>query len=205
MPIFDTEANASAAFPMVKDVSRRTEFLGVVVAIFCGGCLTPRVRYVRPGEGTGSGRVERHIAEQPAARNAPDPADTPADQPQSVEEALRSIIDPYIGIPYRHGGTSKRGMDCSGFVLAVLHELGFPGIPRTSRLQRTVGSPVPPSRIRPGDLVFFRTGVRGTVNHVGIYVGGRSFAHASRSVGVTYSNLDSRYFRNRLVAVRRLP
>ncbi len=110
----------------------------------------------------------------------------------------------FLGTPYRFGGASERGMDCSGLVVRVYEAFGI-ALPRRSRDQARFGAPVPRDGLRPGDLVFFRAGGGRAVDHVGIYAGGGQFIHAStRSRRVRYDRLDNRYFRNRFVTARRI-
>jgi cell wall-associated NlpC family hydrolase len=88
-----------------------------------------------------------------------------------VETALA-----YAGIPYVWAGESPSGFDCSGLVLYVFRQHGV-RLPHYSRLQFTMGEPVAPTELRPGDTVFFGT----PVYHVGIYAGGGYFIHAPRT------------------------
>ncbi len=81
------------------------------------------------------------------------------------------------GVPYRYGGSSPRGFDCSGFTGYVFRSLGR-SLPRTAAGQRAVAQRVSRASAMPGDLVFFSSG--GYVYHVGIYVGGNRILHASR-------------------------
>jgi cell wall-associated NlpC family hydrolase len=109
----------------------------------------------------------------------------------------------YVGTPYRSGGTSSKGMDCSGLVFNVFRSYGI-ALPRTSRDQARFGEKVTRSHLQPGDLVFFNTGGRG-VSHVGIYSGRGEFIHAStRSRRVKHDRLDNKYFKNRFVVARRV-
>lgn len=118
-------------------------------------------------------------------------------------ERLRSIIASYAGTPYRKGGMSRKGIDCSGFVCVVFRELNHARMPRTARRQSRLGKPVALEDAQAGDLVFFVTGQRG-IDHVGIYVGDDKFAHASTAKGVIISDLASGYYRERAVCVRRI-
>jgi cell wall-associated NlpC family hydrolase len=119
-------------------------------------------------------------------------------------DRLESIIKRHIGTPYRYGGMSRRGMDCSGFVNVVFSELNHARLPRTSRAMSRLGKPVASTDARAGDLVFFRGGIFKRINHVGIYIGDGRFAHASRKKGVICSELDSEYYRKHFAGIRRL-
>jgi peptidoglycan endopeptidase LytE len=107
----------------------------------------------------------------------------------------------FLGAPYRLGGSTVRGIDCSAFVRKI-YQLFDINLPRTAREQSNVGLSVAKNELLEGDLVFFRT--RRSVGHVGIYIGNGEFVHASfRDRAVRIDNLDAPYFDNRFVrAVR---
>ncbi|WP_349256290.1 C40 family peptidase [Rubrivirga litoralis] len=108
-----------------------------------------------------------------------------------VESTLRADGPNWIGIPYRWGGTTRRGIDCSAFVQQYVRaNLGIE-LPRTTAGQRYEGVPISKEELVPGDLVFFR---RRGVRHVGVYLSGGEFIHASSSRGVTISELASSYW-----------
>lgn len=108
----------------------------------------------------------------------------------------------YIGVPYVWGGTSFGGVDCSGFVYAVFEHNGI-DVPRTADSQFAVGRPISTRDLRPGDLVFFQTYAPGA-SHVGIYLGGGRFVHASASDGVRIDELSMDYYASRYIGARRL-
>lgn len=81
----------------------------------------------------------------------------------------------FIGVPYRYGGSTPSGFDCSGFVSYVYRQMGV-SLPRTSYSQMSVGVAVSAAELMPGDLVFFRSG-----GHVGIYVGNNQYIHAPQT------------------------
>jgi lipoprotein Spr len=117
---------------------------------------------------------------------------------------LLEQIDPWMGVPYRSGGTSKTGVDCSAFTMQVLDQCCGRKLPRTSKQQYAVCEPADLSTLLSGDLLFFAT--RGkTVSHVGIYLGNGKFAHASVSSGVTVSDMSDPYYQKRFISAGRIP
>ena len=107
------------------------------------------------------------------------------------------------GAPYRNGGSDPDGFDCSGFVWYVFARQGI-AVPRTVASQFQAGAHVRPDALRPGDLVFFDTGVR-PASHVGVVVGTDLFVHAPSSRGVVRTeHLSASYWASRYVGARRL-
>lgn len=100
------------------------------------------------------------------------------------------------------GGLSKRGVDCSGFVYLTYRTQFGRTLPRTTELQVERGTEVKRSNLRPGDLLFFKTGLFS--RHVGIYVGGQRFVHASSSRGVISSGLAEDYWNDHYWTARRI-
>lgn len=109
----------------------------------------------------------------------------------------------YQGVPYVWGGVSPAGFDCSGFVHYVLLQNGIV-IPRTAADQYYTGTWVDRSRLVPGDLVFFSTYKPGP-SHVGIYIGGNKFIHASSGANkVTISDLSNAYYSQHYIGAKRV-
>ncbi len=123
------------------------------------------------------------------------------------EKQLRDNIEPWIGTPYKLGGTSKSGIDCSAFVREMFTETYHVDLPRTAEQQETLGAKIDRKDLQTGDLVFFRTQGMGPFfksRHVGIYLGGGEFAQASGSKGVTITRLDQVYWSKKYKTARRL-
>lgn len=97
----------------------------------------------------------------------------------------------FLGNPYVWGGTSlTKGADCSGYVLSVFKKYGV-RLPRTSREQARVGTPIKVAEAKPGDLIFYAKGK--TINHVAIYIGNGQVIHASNpKTGIRISNVSYR-------------
>lgn len=108
------------------------------------------------------------------------------------------------GKPYRYGGTTPAGFDCSGFVQYVFREAAGIKLPRTSRSQFGAARRVPRGNEEPSDLLFFDINGRG-ISHVGIYLGQGRFVHAPSSGGeVKISNGNDSYWRSRFRGVGRV-
>jgi cell wall-associated NlpC family hydrolase len=117
-----------------------------------------------------------------------------ADADATRAALLEQYLD-WAGVPYRTGGSTRDGLDCSGFAqLTYLQRFGI-ALPRDTAAQGRAGDRVPHARLRPGDLLFFDTGA--FERHVGIYVGKRQFLHVSSRAGVMLSRLDERYWEPR--------
>jgi murein DD-endopeptidase len=106
------------------------------------------------------------------------------------------------GVPYRFGGKTPDGFDCSGLVQYVYAQHGI-ATPRSAHEQFVASAPVPLERLQPGDLLFFRLGKADM--HVGIYLGAQEFIHApSRGKTVILSSLQNVYWRKRFIRAGRL-
>ncbi len=123
-------------------------------------------------------------------------------------DALLQTARSYYGVPYRTGGVSHSGMDCSGFTQTSFNTIGVK-LPRVSRDQATLGTPIRKAELQPGDLVFFATGTPGRINHVGIITDVNDasnvrFIHASSSRGIMETSLNMDYWTRNYIKARRM-
>jgi murein DD-endopeptidase len=107
-----------------------------------------------------------------------------------------------LGTPYRYGGSTPHGFDCSGLVYYAYRRAGL-RVPRSTLAQYRHAQPVTLRHLQPGDLLFFKRRFH-SISHVGIYAGNGRFLHApSKGRVVSYDSLKDPYWRKRLVAAGR--
>jgi cell wall-associated NlpC family hydrolase len=118
------------------------------------------------------------------------------------QKALLDYAYTFLGVPYKWGGTSPNGLDCSAFVQRCFATQGI-GLPRTAHEQIACGMPVSPEDLRAGDRLYFASS-DGHISHTGIYVGNGYFIHSSSSHhGVAVSNLSDALYRKMYAGARR--
>ena len=121
----------------------------------------------------------------------------------SREKILFEVIK-YLDTPYKYGGNTGNGIDCSAFTKQVYENSVSVELPRTAREQYATGEKIDRDELKFGDLVFFNTRKTNNPGHVGIYLGDNQFVHASRTLGVTVSSMDSKYYKTRFAGARRM-
>ena len=125
---------------------------------------------------------------------------TPAEEVKNTK--MFEFIDDWYGTPYRLGGTTKKGVDCSAFSQFLFASVYGFSIPRTAREQYNLTNRISRTELKEGDLIFFNT--RGAISHVGVYLQNNKFVHASTSGGVMISDIFDEYWAKKFVGVGRL-
>ena len=160
---------------MISQAARILGNINVVVSI---GCLLAACASNEPTPSR-SGEVAAR-QQQPVKR-------------RNVGEQAAVVAVRQLGVPYRYGGSTSKGFDCSGLVHYAYSKAGK-SIPRTTAGQWRALQPVAANSLRVGDILFFN--IEGKVSHVGLYLGSRRFVHApSSGREVTIAELDSAYYR----------
>jgi len=151
--------------------------------------------------------TEAELTELAKAGKAADTASPAAPESgkagESIKDRLLRVAHGMLAVPYRFGGTTLWGLDCSGFVQKTFAFLNL-DLPRSAREQFQEGAKVAKADLSPGDLVFFRT-YADYPSHVGIYLGDNRFVHASATERkVTVDSLDKPYYEKRYIGAKRL-
>lgn len=116
--------------------------------------------------------------------------------------SLYNTIEEWWGTPYRLGGTTLKGIDCSAFVQTLMLGVFALQLPRTAKEQYVLSESLPMNDLKEGDLVFFNT--RRGISHVGVYLHNQKFVHASASGGVMISDLNDSYWSHKIIGAGRV-
>ncbi len=190
-------------------------FLLIITTLIMVSCGSSRKKY------------DKKIVLDPSTRNIPKSPEksfpktnenevviyneTEASSTKPMELKVRNIIEvarSFHGTPYKFGGTTSKGMDCSGLIYTAFKEEDI-HLPRISRDMAAKGKKISLHEVTVGDLVFFKTdNRRNVINHVGlvvdVYPGKILFIHSSTSQGVIVSALDESYWNKAFVEARRV-
>lgn len=164
------------------------------------------------GERADRSRPRGHPARVPKPSERP-PAEIPADTQSGAESASESgtatgqevcrLAMEHLGTPYRFGGSTTKGFDCSGFARFIFKKVGVE-LPRSSVEQSRAGHHVSRDELRVGDLLCFNNG-RGRISHVGIYIGHGDFIHSTSTGGrVQIDSLEEPWWTKSLETIRRV-
>lgn len=139
-----------------------------------------------------------------ACAGSPDSVRPERARPSAARAAAASNAAALVGAPYRSGGATPAGFDCSGLVVYSYARAGVAGLPHSAAGLEQIARPVALDELEPGDLLFFQLSRKKT-SHVAIYVGGRSFVHApSGGKRVERVSFDHRYWSRHLGRAGRL-
>ena len=113
----------------------------------------------------------------------------------------------FLGTKYKFGGTTRKGMDCSGLVYTAFKQENIL-LPRVSRDMAMQGKTISLNQVKKGDLLFFITGKKNRISHVGLVTNIKNneifFIHASSKRGVIISSLNEKYYKTRFVKAKRI-
>ena len=121
---------------------------------------------------------------------------------QKINLLLLENIDEWYGTPYKIGGKSKSGIDCSGFTNIIYSQVYNITLNNYAASQYEQCRSINYEDLKEGDLVFFKSSRR--ISHVGIYISNNKFVHASTSQGVSISDLNDSYWKRRIYAFARV-
>ena len=193
-------------------------------AIIVGGCgsTSPRFRSGESKPPGSSGRTESARPGKDSVQTRPEDVETSSEAAEKVLSGNRTFkseknssisnldrakmmseISKMMGVSYKLGGGDENGIDCSAYTMMVYKNSMGKLLPRSSTEQFRIGIPVHSEDLKFGDLLFFDT-TGEPASHVGIYLGDDLFAHASVSLGVTISSLESYYYKQRYNGARRV-
>lgn len=170
-----------------------------VILMFSLALSACSFRPQRTGYDRKSGTWPKPTYKAPSERKAQAKPQTPSSA--GTHKGLKKVISPWLGTPYRYGGSSRKGIDCSGFVMNVMNQWQGIKLPHSAKQTYRFGMSVSRSDLQPGDVVFFGTAF--SITHNGIYVGNDQFAHASTSRGVMYEELKNSYWSPKYQGARR--
>ncbi len=179
--------NAESQFQLIRNVLAYS-FMFMAIMVLTGCSSSPE----KPAS---TSHTQNNSSTQPYKRSTP--------LQYSTGSQIVSIAESLIGSPYKYGGASPKGFDCSGLVYYTHRQLDI-AVPRTTKQQARHRPAKELASASPGDILFFRI-YGNSISHVGIYAGNDQFIHAPKSGSyVTYANINDPYWRQRLIKVASL-
>ena len=164
----------------------------VIFALLFNGCAGPESKPAASSATTKSATVVQKKS-QPRTSSGTN----------TTGKKVVTLAQGVLGSPYKYGGSSPNGFDCSGLVYYTHSKLGI-SVPRTTRSQAQHANTLKLSDVEPGDILFFKI-YGNRISHVGIYTGNKQFIHAPKSGKfVSYASIDDPFWRQRLVKAGRL-
>ena len=136
-----------------------------------------------------------------SAQNTPSASDSDAVSARELRNKVIKSAKQYVGVPYRYGGLSVKGMDCSGLIYTVAREAAEVQLPRTAAAMYSFCRIVNDAKKEPGDILFFRD--KGKITHAGLYIGNNQFIHAvsdGPNTGVIVSSLNQTTWKQKYAA-----
>jgi len=164
-------------------------FYSLIIALIFTGCS--RKPHTKPKHTSHKNTIKKSYSVKQSNQNN-----------SSTLNRLYTQYRGWKGTPYKYGGLSKRGVDCSGFIYQSYKDVFNISLPRSTTEQVKQGKRVYINQLHAGDLVFFKTGRN--VRHVGIYLEKGKFVHASSSKGVIISSMHTGYWKDSYWQARRI-
>ena len=181
----------------------RLLFLSICIILILSSCGSSKPRVITTKKEQG-----KIIRDKQDAKDTDKVVFVEKSKPAKIASNITNEALRYKGTPYKFGGTTKRGMDCSGLIYTAFQKEDI-SLPRTSRAMSLQGIRLSLKDLSEGDLLFFETNKnKKVINHVGLVIGFNDddvlFIHSTSSRGVIVSNFSERYWRDAFVMARRV-